>query len=82
MVQKMVNRILKNLEVEELNGLSKFFFDVAKGILGAPIVVYLVSGFSAIVLLGMFVISLALTIACLGLAIYLLRVSRKRIHYG
>ena len=74
MVQKLLNR----LHPSELATLSQFFIDVAKGILGVPIVVYFISGFSAIVLLVGLVLDLILVILFLSLAFKLARVAKRR----
>lgn len=78
----MVKKILRGLEADELKSLSQLFFDIAKGILGAPLVVYFVSGFSGVVLFAVFMVSLVLAIGSAILAIYLLRLSKKKGTYG
>ena len=78
----MVKRILKKLETDELVDLSKFFMDIAKGVLGVPLVVYLVSGFSPVVMTLFFVLDLSLVVIFLIVAIKLSRVAKRRRIYG
>lgn len=74
----MFKKLLDKLEPEELTDLSKFFIDIAKGLMGAPLVVYLVTGFSNLVLFMMFVLDLILVFGCWIIAIKLSRESRRR----
>lgn len=78
MVKKMVKRFLKGLEADELVDLAKFFMDVAKGALGVPLVIYLVSGFSPVVIALFFVVDLSLVIIFLIIAIKLSREAKRR----
>ncbi|MBI2039825.1 hypothetical protein HYT18_02010 [Candidatus Microgenomates bacterium] len=69
-----------NLDKDELGALSKFMVDVAKGILGAPLIIYLVSGFSLLVLLIIFLIDLAVVTLFLIGALQIHRVAKRRSH--
>lgn len=77
----MVKRILGKLEADEVKDLSKFFMDIAKGVLGAPLVIYLILGFSPLVLATIFVVDFLLALGLVILAIYLKRYSKRR-SYG
>ena len=74
----MVTRILAKLEVDELEDFSKFFMDIAKGVLGVPLVIYLVRGFSLLVLVAASVVNFILAFGLVILAIYLKRHSKRR----
>lgn len=74
----MLRKLVRKLDAEELLMLSKFFMDVAKGILGVPLVVYLVADFSLIVNIGVFVLDLMLVVIFLVVAFKLGRISKRR----
>lgn len=74
----MINKILNILNPEELNTLSKFLIDVAKGILGVPIIAYLITGFSVIALFAGFVLDLLLVFLLIITAFKLNRLAMKR----
>lgn len=78
----MVKRILDKLEADELEDLSKFLMDIAKGVLGAPLVIYLVAGFSVLVLAVISVVNFVLALGLVLLAIYLKRYSKRKRKYG
>lgn len=78
----MIKNILKRLDPDELDDLSKFFMDVARGALGVPLVIYLVSGYSPVVITLLFVLDLALVIIFLIIAIKLSREAKRRRNYG
>lgn len=74
----MIRKLVRKLDAEELLMLSKFFMDVAKGILGVPLIVYLVADFSLVVNIGVFVLDLILVIIFLITAFKLGRISKRR----
>lgn len=78
----MIQKIFNKLDGDELKDLSKFFMDVAKGILGVPLIVYLVAEFPPIVNLMLFVLDLGLVIGFIALAIYLSRRSKRKVRNG
>lgn len=77
-----VNRFLDKLNADELEILSKFIIDIAKGIIGVPIVVYFVSDFSIIVLTQIFMIDLITVTSFLSVAFKLRRLAKRRKSYG
>lgn len=74
----MLRKLVRKLDAEELSMLSKFFMDVAKGILGVPLIVYLVADFPPIVNISLFVLDLILVVIFLVIAFKLGRISKKR----
>lgn len=80
MLRKFFRKL--NLDSYELEALSKFLVDIAKGILGVPLVIYLVSGFSLLVLAGMFVLDLLVVIALLVLALIIHRLAKRKLKNG
>lgn len=66
------------LNKDELEILSKFLIDVAKGILGVPLIAYFIQGFSTLVLLGVFMVDFVLVTIFLIFAIKLSRAASKR----
>ncbi|MBI4038869.1 hypothetical protein HY384_02825 [Candidatus Daviesbacteria bacterium] len=74
----MVNKLLTKLTTEELKILSQFFIDVAKGVLGVPIIAYFISGISQIALLLGFMLDLVIVTTCVILAFKLGRVAKRR----
>lgn len=80
----MIKRFFRKLKLDsyELEALSKFLVDIAKGILGVPLVIYLVSGFSLLVLAGMFVLDLLVVIALLVLALIIHRLAKRKLKNG
>ena len=78
---KVFSRRLR-LDKDELEVLSKFLVDIAKGILGVPLVIYLVSGFSLLVLAIMFMLDLVIVIALLVLALIIHRLTKRKLKNG
>jgi len=76
MLRKIFRRPI--LSSEELEILSNFLIEVAKGILGVPIVVYFISGFSTLALILGFVLDLIVVIICLSGAIKVRRMAKRR----
>lgn len=76
----MINKFLNIFTMEELDVLSKFLIDVAKGVLGVPLVVYFLTGFSGTILVIGFVLDLILVILFLTVAFKLGRISKRRKH--
>lgn len=74
----MLRRLVRKLDAEELSSLSKFLMDVAKGILGVPLIVYLVVDFPLIVNISLFVLDLILVVIFLVIAFKLGRISKRR----
>ncbi len=79
----MVKRILGKLEADELKDLAKFFMDIAKGVLGAPLVIYLVSSFPLLVLAIVAVVNFILALGFISLSFYFKRYSKRIVkNYG
>lgn len=77
----MIQRLLKILEADELQTLSGFLIDVAKGILGVPIVVYFLTGFSVVALSLGFMLDLLVVALLIIIAFKLKRIAKRRKRY-
>lgn len=63
---------------DELEILSKFLIDVAKGILGVPLIIYFIKDSSLLVLLGLFMLDLFVVLLLLMIAIILRRKAKRK----
>lgn len=70
--------LLNKLKADELEILSKLLVDISKGILGAPLVVYFLKDFSAVVMTVVFVVDLILVFLLFIASIYLHRLGKRR----
>lgn len=70
--------LLNKLRVDELEIFSKLLLDISKGILGAPLVVYFLKDFSAVVMVVVFVVDLILVASLFIMSIYLHRLGKRR----
>lgn len=74
----MFKKLLSKLTADELTILSKFLIDVAKGVLGVPIIAYFISGFSRVTLVLGFMLDLVIVILSVMLSFKIGRMAKRR----
>ncbi len=68
----------RKFNADELKIFSNFLIDVAKGILGVPLIAYFLKDFSPIAIGAVFMVDFIIVILLLATAIYLHRVAKER----